>query len=90
MTTPKLNADLQKIVDARHHDPFSVLGKHSVNGKTTIRVYIPYAETVTIAEGNLPMQRVEGTDLFEWQGDAEIPVHYRLIWKDKDYREHIT
>ncbi|MDM8567265.1 1,4-alpha-glucan branching protein GlgB [Candidatus Halobeggiatoa sp. HSG11] len=90
MTTLKLNNDLQKIVDARHHDPFSVLGKHSVNGKTTVRVYIPYAETVTIAEGNLPMQRIEGSDLFEWQGDAEIPEHYRLIWRDKDYRDHIT
>ncbi len=90
MTSPKLNIELQKIITARHHDPFSVLGKHTLKGKTLVRVYIPYAEQVTIAEGNLSMQRIEGTDLFEWQGKEEIPEHYRLIWRDKDHYEHIS
>lgn len=90
MTSPKPDTELQKIVDARHHDPFSVLGKHSVKGQTLVRVYIPYAEQVDIAEGNLPMQRIEGTDIFEWQGDVKIPDRYRLIWRDKDHRQHIT
>jgi 1,4-alpha-glucan branching enzyme len=87
---PKLQEDLQKIVDARHHDPFSVLGKHTVGQQTLIRVYMPNAEEVMIAEGNLPMRRIPNTDLFEWQGTAKIPAHYRLIWRDKEHREHIT
>ena len=86
----KLDSELQKIIDARHHDPFSVLGKHTVKGQTLVRVYIPYAEKVTIAEGNLAMQRIAGTDLFEWRGKTDLPDHYRLIWRDKDSREHIT
>ncbi|OAD23393.1 1,4-alpha-glucan branching enzyme, partial [Candidatus Thiomargarita nelsonii] len=90
MTSKKLDTELQKIVEARHHEPFSVLGKHTVRGQTVIRVYIPYAEQVTIAEGNLSMQRIEGTDLFEWQGKHKIPDRYRLIWRDKEHREHIT
>ncbi len=90
MTTPKLEPDIQKIVDARHHDPFSVLGKHTVGKQTIVRVYIPYAEEVAIAEGDLPLQRIGGTDIFEWRGDAKIPKRYRLIWRDKDHREHIT
>jgi 1,4-alpha-glucan branching enzyme len=90
MTSLKLEPDLEKLVEARHHDPFSVLGKHTVKGQTLVRVYIPSAEEVTIAEGDLPMQRIEGTDIFEWQGNAKIPEQYRLIWRDKDHREHIT
>lgn len=90
MTSLKLEPDLEKLVEARHHDPFSVLGKHTVKGQTLVRVYIPSAEEVTIAEGDLPMQRIEGTDIFEWQGNAKIPERYRLIWRDKDHREHIT
>lgn len=90
MTSPQLDTELQKIIEARHHEPFSVLGKHTVEGRTLVRVYIPYAEEVAIAEGNLPMQRIPETDIFEWQGDAQIPEHYRLIWRDKDHREHIT
>jgi len=66
MNNPKLDADRQKIVDACHHDPFSVLGKHTVNKRTQVRVYIPYAEKVAIVEGNLSMRRIQGTDIFEW------------------------
>ena len=34
-TTARLSPELQKIVEARHHDPFSILGKHQVDGKDT-------------------------------------------------------
>jgi len=90
MKPPKLEPDLQKLVDARHHDPFSVLGKHAVGKQTQIRVCLPDAEEVMIAEGNLPMRRIPYTEIFEWQGTANIPEQYRLIWRDKDHREHIT
>ncbi len=91
MKNPKLDTERQKIVEACHHDPFSVLGKHIINKRNTlVRAYIPNAEEVVIAEGNLPMRRVPDTDIFEWQGRAKIPDRYRLIWRDKDHREHIT
>jgi len=85
-----LDLELQKIIEARHHDPFAILGKHTVAGRTIVRAYLPSAEIATIAEGNLPMQRIEGTDIFEWRGNEQIPAHYRLIWRDKGHCEHIT
>jgi len=36
------------------------------------------------------LANIPGTDIFEWQGTTKIPERYRLIWRDKDHREHIT
>lgn len=91
MEQPKLSTDLQKIIDAEHRDPFSVLGRHEENGDVVVRVLLPHAEEVAIAEGNHRLERISGTDLFEWRGKAKLlPSRYRLIWRDDDQREHIT
>lgn len=85
------NTDIAKIIAARHHDPFSVLGRHQKEGVTFVRTFKPHAKAVTIAEGGFVMQRVGDTDLFEWQGDGRnLPQHYRFIWHDKDNYEHIA
>jgi 1,4-alpha-glucan branching enzyme len=90
-TAPKLDPDLQKLVEARHHDPFSILGRHPDGVGVVVRAFLPHAETVTIAEGELPLTRVEGTDVFEWRGAAAaVPEHYRLIWQDDRHRGHIA
>ncbi len=83
---------LQQLADATHADPFAVLGRHADGDDSVcVRVLLPHAETVTIAEGNQAMQRVDGTDVFEWHGKAaELPERYRLIWRDQDHREHIA
>ena len=52
-----LNSDLIKIAEAKHHDPFSVLGRHTDKTKTTITAYLPNAETVSIAGQKVAMQR---------------------------------
>jgi len=88
------NADLQhefeRIAGARHHDPFSVLGRHRENGRDLIRAYLPHADAVSIAEGNIPLERIAGTDLFEWRGTpGTVPDRYRLTWREADY-EHIV
>ncbi len=84
-----LEAELLRISEARHHDPFSVLGSHAEGEGVIVRAYIPNAEEVRIAEGNLPMNRLSGSDHFEWRG-ASIPLHYSLIWRDQFHREHIA
>jgi len=87
----RLDADLQRVIEARHHDPFSVLGRHMADGETRVRAYIPYASEVTVADGELPMERIGDSDVFEWRGPSgELPAHYRLIWRDLDHREHIA
>jgi 1,4-alpha-glucan branching enzyme len=64
-----LSSDLTKIIEARHHDPFSILGPHTSNKQTTVRVFLPHTQSASI-DGLHPLARVEGTDFFEWQGDA--------------------
>ena len=91
MSQPKLSLDLQKIIDAKHSDPFAVLGRHEENGDVIVRVLLPHAEEVMIAEGNHQLKRIDGTSLFEWRGTAKkIPSRYRLIWRDDEQREHIA
>ena len=91
MTSQKIDQNIRKILEARHHDPFSVLGRHKHGIETLVRVHIPNCAQITIAEGERTMQRIPDTDIFEWRGDGDqLPEHYRLIWRDKEHHEHIT
>jgi len=91
MKKTALSQEEIRIIEARHHDPFAVLGRHPGDKGVTVTAYIPYAVEVSIAEGNLPMRRIEGTDFFRWQGSAEaVPARYRLIWRDDANHQHIA
>ncbi len=81
--------EIRKIADARHHDPFSFLGRHpDGQGGVTVRVHIPLAREVRL-EGNQVMERIEGTDVFIWQGDEkDIPYRYRVTCIDDQGREY--
>ncbi len=90
MNSHQLDAELIRISEARHHDPFAVLGRHERDGLTVVRTFMPHASEVSIAEGNVPLQRIHGSDFFEWRGEPDsMPEHYRLIWRDKDKYEHV-
>jgi len=91
MSQSPLDPSLQQIAEASHADPFAALGRHPDGDGVRVRVMLPGAETVTIADGNQAMSRIEGTDIFEWQGRATaVPERYRLIWRDDEHREHIA
>jgi 1,4-alpha-glucan branching enzyme len=91
MQNAHLHSDFERIVQARHHDPFAVLGRHPEDGKDLIRAYLPGADEVIIAEGNLRLERIGDSDLFEWVGSrGTVPDRYRLIWRDDGHREHIA
>ncbi|MCF6256524.1 MAG: 1,4-alpha-glucan branching protein GlgB [Gammaproteobacteria bacterium] len=90
-----LSADEKKIIEARHHDPFMVLGRHhsgqsDKDQQETIRVFQPHCQEMRLgAEGPL-MQRRGKTDLFSWSGPAEtIPRFYSLHWKDSHGLSHV-
>jgi 1,4-alpha-glucan branching enzyme len=90
MQNPSINNDLLRIQDARHHDPFTILGRHVEDGETIVRVFNPRAMEVCIAEGGIMLQRIPDSDFFEWRGDgSSLPHHYRLLWRDHEHREHI-
>jgi 1,4-alpha-glucan branching enzyme len=85
-------ANLDKIQQARHHDPFTVLGRHASAGSDheIVRVFLPHADHVQL-EGKHDMQRLEGSDLFQWQGPrGTLPHPYRLSWRDDTGHAHDT
>ncbi len=85
-----LDTDLSKIMQARHHDPFSVLGRQKYRSQNLIRVFLPHAETVHIGLEGPAMERIPDTDFFEYIYPAgqEPEPRYLLVWQDKDGVEH--
>lgn len=76
-------SDQEKIVLARHHDPFAFLGRREwqEEGKylASLTVYKPNdsSQYVTLTDGRVePMQCVHKSGIFRWQGEAEkLPYH---------------
>jgi 1,4-alpha-glucan branching enzyme len=73
---------LDAIADARHRDPFAVLGPHVQDGQLLIRTIIPTAERVAVVrpgEGAVEAQKRHPAGIFEatLPGVSEI-VDYRL------------
>jgi len=103
MPAYSLSDSCLRLAQARHHDPFEVLGRQGVgrdSSQTELRVFIPGATRVQ-ARGHsaeLPMTRFapsantqgsEGTDLFVWRGAAEeLPEHPIIEWQYGDERTH--
>ena len=89
-SAPKLPEPLQRIVEARHHDPFEVLGRHEDNGRAVARVFLPQAEQVRLVEPDAPMERIEGSDFFVWEGEAgRLPQRFQVEWTDADGLTHV-
>ena len=83
------NEDIRRLQAARHHDPGSVLGRHVLGPDTIARSLLPHAREVVLADTQQPMQRIQGTDIFEYRGaGANIPDRYRLSWSDQDGLQH--
>jgi len=81
----ELSPLFQRFLDARHHDPFEVLGRHRDNGKEVFRAFLPWAERARIGLEGPELARIPGTDLFEASikiGNA-IPPHHVITWEDK-------
>ncbi|MGH8403795.1 MAG: GlgB N-terminal domain-containing protein, partial [Gammaproteobacteria bacterium] len=78
-----MDTGLQRVIEARHHDPFAVLGPHRHDGQILVRAFLPNAKSVTFGTKEDLMRRIGDTGLFEWQGvDADLPQHYDLHWVD--------
>ncbi len=87
---PKLPEPLRRIIEASHHDPFEVLGRHLTGDQAVVRVFLPHAEAVTLVETAEPFARIEGTDLFVWEGPgSKVPERYRIDWLDDSGLHHI-
>ena len=81
-----LDPRLQALLRGENHDPFGVLGRHPVEGGEIVRALLPQAERAWLENAG-EMQRIEGTDLFEYRLSsgqaARVPRHYRIEWLEK-------
>ena len=83
--------DLIKVIEARHHDPFTVLGRHDQGDTELFRAFIPRAETIFLGSDGPEMQRVQGTDLFELSvAKTTVSSENQLVWIDKQGQKHQT
>jgi len=74
----ELTEDLIKIIEARHHDPFKILGAHESGSSTTVTLFLPDTQKAWL-EADLNLTRFEGTDLFQWIGESnKLPNHYTV------------
>ncbi len=94
----RLPNELMRIISACHHDPFEVLGKHPLGAAATaasdtlIRLYIPGARTASLLIKDQPyaLERIEGTDFFEWRGLGKlVPGYYQVEWYDRHNIKHL-
>lgn len=85
-----LTDDQLKIIEARHHDPFAVLGRHPTKTGVHVRAFLPHTESASVGK-NLPMKRVPGTDIFEWSGhsdDLEVPYQIHRTTLQNEIHSH--
>jgi len=76
-----IDSNLLRISQAKHHDPFSVLGIHQESSsQVKITVYLPDAESVSISKDNITLKRIEGTDFFQTTLPSSVlsTTHYKL------------
>jgi 1,4-alpha-glucan branching enzyme len=87
--TQRLSDDIVRLNASRHHDPGIVLGKHSSKSTEFARSLVPGAKKVLLLDSREQMQRIKGSDVFEWQGPLDsIPDRFQITWWDSDNKEH--
>jgi 1,4-alpha-glucan branching enzyme len=85
------SADLSQIAEARHHDAFSVLGRHKTDKTTTITIYSPYAESINLGTKGPAFKRIPDTDFFQYETTKDtIPQHYQLAIVDKEGNKQLS
>lgn len=62
-----IEAEITAIIEARHGDPFALLGPHAMAGGTMLRAFIPGAETLSAedAGGDIALTRRHAAGFFE-------------------------
>ena len=76
--TTHLNEAQLKIQAARHHDPFSVLGMHKQDNQTSVCVFSPHTQTLSLPQYQIELTRIPDSDFFYWAGSTAITTPYQL------------
>ena len=71
---------IERLINARHHDPLAVLGLHRSHDAWLVRVFRPAATRVSLLlnEGAVAMRQTDPRGIFEWQGEHPPARPWRL------------
>ena len=80
MDTPAPAPDFSRLLAAREHDPFRLLGLRRDGAQWVVRVFHPHAESIALdCNGTMvPLARVHADGVFEWRGAAAPRLPYVL------------
>jgi 1,4-alpha-glucan branching enzyme len=83
---------IDRLLEARHHDPFALLGLHADADGPLLRVLRPHAEKVEWLDGTraAALTRVDARGLFEWHGEKPPERPWRLAITEDGERFEIT
>ena len=72
--------DFSRLVAAREHDPFRLLGLHRDGAQWMVRVFHPHAESVALERDDAvaPLTRIHPDGVFEWRGAPAPAMPYVL------------
>jgi 1,4-alpha-glucan branching enzyme len=83
---------LERLLNARHHDPFALLGAHQHGAETVLRVLRPHATRVELLlpDGPAALAKSDAAGLFEWRGTAPPARPWRLAIEEDGQRFEIV
>ena len=83
---------LRMILKAKHHDPFSFLGMHQIDGGYVYRAFLPQASSVSVKHGKLWMtlEKTHADGLFEVSSETalSLPCLLKITVGDAAYETH--
>jgi 1,4-alpha-glucan branching enzyme len=85
---------VQRLLEARHHDPFEILGFHPLAdepGEVAVRVFLPAARSAQIhlIAGPVALTPIDG-GLWLWSGVRDVlRVPYQIEWIDYEGHTHV-
>ncbi len=84
---------VERLLSARHHDPFAILGLHPAPEGWVLRVFRPAASRVTLLlpdAAGADMVKTDAGGIFEWRGALAPPRPWRLAIEENEHRFEIT
>lgn len=71
--------DFAKIAEANHHDPFSLLGRHTRDKYNFILIFSPDTKQLSLTKNKIPMTRLSDSNFFICNKQlSEIKEHYLI------------
>ncbi len=84
-----LQGEMERIAQATHHDPASILGRRAGSSATYILFYAPDTVTLHLNDLDTTVERIPGSDFFIYDGSLDaLPEHYSLHRVDQHNQHH--